>query len=380
MSQKNCPYAKSCGACQLLHISYEQQLVQKQQMVEKLMANYGKCQPIIGMENPYNYRNKAIATFSPVNKNSFLLGIYANNSHKVIPVKNCLLQDENLNEVMEAVSKAAAECHFQAYNEDKKTGFLRHIVLRGSRLTGEVLCTVVTSCQNFPGSNNFVKALRKRCPNVTSVVQNINPAKTSSVLSPYSKTLFGSGYIVDKLCGLEFSISSRSFYQINPVQTEILYEKAIKMADLTGKEKILDTYCGIGTIGLCAAQKCKEVIGVEINKDAVRDAIYNAKRNNIKNARFIVDDATQFMEKIAAEGEKIDVIFMDPPRSGSTPEFLKAAAKVSPKKIVYISCDPNTQARDLKIITHLGYSVKNIQPVDLFPHTNHCENIVLLSK
>ena len=377
---KTCPFVKACGGCQQLQIPYHKQLEQKQQTIEKLMAPYGKCQSIIGMEEPYHYRNKAIATFAPVGKNKFLLGIYAKNSHKVVPVKDCLLQDESLNQVLESVAAAAAECHLQAYDEDRRSGLLRHVVLRSSKESGEVLCTIVTAQPNFPGSSNFVKALRKRSPQVSSVVQNINPAKTSAVLSPYYKVLYGSGYIVDKLCGLSFSLSSRSFYQVNPVQTEKLYNKAMELAQLNGSERVLDTYCGIGTIGLCAAPHCKEVVGVEINGDAVRDAIFNAKRNHIKNARFVEGDATRFMSELAAQGETVDVVFMDPPRSGSTPEFLKAAAKMAPKKIVYISCDPHTQARDLSLITKLGYDVKTIQPVDLFPHTDHCENIVLLCK
>ncbi len=378
MANKTCPYVKACGGCQKLLFPYEKQLADKQAAVAKLMAPYGSCSPILGMEEPYHYRNKAIATFAPIGKNKFQLGIYAKGSHKVIPVKDCLLQDENLNQVLESVAQATAECHLQAYDEDRRSGLLRHVVLRSSRKTGEVLCTMVTAQPTFPGSSNFVKALRKRSPQVTSVVQNINPAKTSAVLSPYSKTLFGSGYIVDELCGLQFSISSRSFYQVNPVQTEKLYNKAIELAALKGNERVLDTYCGIGTIGLCAAPHCKEVVGVEVNGDAVRDAIYNAKRNQIKNARFIGGDATEFMSELASQGEKVDVIFMDPPRSGSTPEFLRAAAKMQPKKIVYISCDPNTQARDLALITKLGYKVTAVQPVDLFPHTEHCENICLL--
>ncbi len=380
MAVKTCPFVKSCGGCQLLTVPYNKQLEQKQQTVAKLMAPYGKCSPIIGMDEPYYYRNKAIATFAPIGKNKFQLGIYAQKSHKVIPIKDCLLQNESLNQVMEAVAQAAAECHLPAYDEDRHSGLLRHVVLRSSRSTGDVLCTIVTAAPTFPGSNNFVKALRKRCPQVSTVVQNINPAKTSSVLSPYYKVLYGSGYIMDELCGLNFSISSRSFYQVNPVQTEILYTKAIEMAQLSGKERVLDTYCGIGTIGLCAASHCKEVLGVEVNGDAVRDAVANAKHNHIKNARFIEQDATRFMMELASHGEKVDAIFMDPPRSGSTPEFLKAAAKMAPKRIVYISCDPNTQARDLALVTKLGYKVQAIQPVDLFPHTSHCENIVLLCR
>ena len=380
MTQKTCPYVKLCGGCQQPPLPYEKQLEQKQAAVAKLMAPYGKCRPILGMKEPYYYRNKAIATFAPLGKNKFQLGIYARGSHKVIPVKDCLLQNESLNQVLDSVAQAAAQCHLPAYDEDKRSGLLRHVVLRHSRSTGEVLCTIVTASPVFPGSRQFIKTLRSLSPQVTSVVQNINPAKTSSVLSPYSKTLYGPGYIVDKLCGLDFSISSRSFYQVNPEQTELLYQKAMEMADLSGQERVLDTYCGIGTIGLCAAAHCGQVLGVEINKDAVGDAIYNAKRNHIQNARFIEQDATNFMKELAAQGEKVDVIFMDPPRSGSTPEFLRAAAKMAPEKIVYISCDPSTQARDLAFITKLDYNVKEIQPVDLFPHTEHCECIVLLEK
>lgn len=378
--QKTCPYVKLCGGCQQPPLPYEKQLEQKQAAVAKLMAPYGKCRPILGMKEPYYYRNKAIATFAPFGKNKFQLGIYARGSHKVIPVKDCLLQNESLNQVLDSVAQAAAQCHLPAYDEDKRSGLLRHVVLRHSRSTGEVLCTIVTASPVFPGSRQFIKTLRSLSPQVTSVVQNINPAKTSSVLSPYSKTLYGPGYIVDKLCGLDFSISSRSFYQVNPEQTELLYQKAMEMADLSGQERVLDTYCGIGTIGLCASAHCGQVLGVEINKDAVGDAIYNAKRNHIQNASFIEQDATNFMKELAAQGEKVDVIFMDPPRSGSTPEFLRAAAKMAPEKIVYISCDPSTQARDLAFITKLDYNVKEIQPVDLFPHTEHVETVVLLSK
>lgn len=380
MPNPSCPYVKACGACQTLLLPYEKQVKNKEKTVAELMAPYGPCSPIIRMEEPYHYRNKAIATFAPMGKNKFILGTYAKNSHRVIPVKDCLLQDKGLNQALEAVAQAAAECHLTAFDEDKGSGLLRHVVLRSSKDNGDILCTIVTSQAIFPGSNNFVKALRKRCPNIATVVQNVNPAQTSAVLGPYSKTLYGSGYIVDKLCGLQFSLSSRSFYQVNPIQTEKLYRKAIEMAALSGKETVLDTYCGIGTIGLCAASSCKEVLGVELNGDAVRDAMYNAKRNKISNARFVEGDATRFMMNMAAHGEKVDVIFMDPPRSGSTPDFLRAAAHMNPKKIVYISCDPTTQARDLALITKLGYRVAKIQPVDLFPHTEHCECICLLTK
>lgn len=208
---------------------------------------------------------------------------------------------------------------------------------------------------------------------------NINPYKTSLVLGERETILYGNGYIEDILCGCRFRISAKSFYQINPIQTEVLYNKAIQLANLTGKEIVIDTYCGIGTIGLIASKKAKRVIGVEVNKDAIKDAIFNAKRNNINNVRFFNADASDFMEDIARQGEKIDVLFMDPPRAGSDERFLSSAVKLQPKRIVYISCNVETQERDLKYLVKKGYDVKIIQPVDMFPHTNHVETVVLLS-
>lgn len=379
MSQR-CPYEKRCGGCQLLSLPYEQQLAQKKARCQELLGAFGPCQPILGMEEPSHYRNKAIATFAPAGKGKFVLGIYARHSHRVQPVEDCLLQDPLLNEALKAVAQAAAECHLPAYDEDRRRGLLRHVVLRSSRLTGQVLLTVVTAQEQFPGSRNFTSALRRRCPAVASVVQNVNPAKTSAVLGPWSKTLYGPGQIIDRLCGLDFAISSGSFYQVNPLQTERLYQKALELAQLGPKDRVLDAYCGIGTIGLCAAPHCEQVVGVELNADAVADAKSNARRNHITNARFLAQDATAFLCQLAEAGERADVLFMDPPRSGSTKDFLSAAAKMGPKRIVYISCNPETQARDLGQLSRLGYQVDCLQPVDLFPQTEHVECIAALSK
>lgn len=242
------------------------------------------------------------------------------------------------------------------------------------------MVVLVTASPVFPSKNNFVKALRKVHPEITTIVQNINNRTDSMVLGSADRVLYGKGYIEDQLCGCTFRISPQSFYQVNPVQTEILYNKAIEYADLTGKETVIDAYCGTGTIGLIASKKAKSVIGVELNKDAVRDAISNAKCNSIKNERFFCADATEFMVDMAAEWEKADVIFLDPPRSGSTKECLDAVVKMAPKRVVYVSCNPETLARDLAYITKKGYKAKEAVPVDCFPWTGHVETVCLLSK
>lgn len=240
------------------------------------------------------------------------------------------------------------------------------------------MVVLVTSGPIFPAKNNFVKALRKEHPDITTIVHNINPYQTSLVLGERENVLYGTGKIEDELCGLTFRISPRSFYQINPVQTEVLYNTAMEYAGMTGSEKVIDAYCGTGTIGLVASKRAGEVIGVELNRDAVHDAIANAKRNGIKNVRFFCDDAGEFMLGMAQDGEKADIVFMDPPRAGSDECFLSSLVTLAPKKIVYISCNPETQQRDLRFLTKRGYKVEKIQPVDMFPHTNHVETVCLL--
>ena len=232
----------------------------------------------------------------------------------------------------------------------------------------------------LPSSNNFVKALRKEHPEITTVVLNINDRKTSMILGEREKVLYGKGFIRDELCECTFRISPKSFYQVNPVQTEILYQKAIEFAHLTGKESVIDAYCGIGTIGLIASGYAKEVVGVELNKDAVKDAKLNARENQIRNVKFFQGDAGEFMEAMAAEGKSMDVLFMDPPRAGSDEKFMASAVKMGPEKIVYVSCNPETLARDLKYLTKKGYQVKKIQPVEMFAFTEHLENVVLLER
>ena len=375
--------AKNCGGCPLLGLDYAEQLKQKEAAVKKLLGKYGPVNAIRGMEDPYHYRNKVISTFTTGWGGKLTSGIYAANSHKVLPVERCLLQDEVLDKTMEAVRAAAIACRYQPYNEDKGTGLVRHCLLRRGVATGQVMVVLVTAQAVLPGAKNFVKALlaeaEKRGVTVTTVVQNVNPRKTSVVLGDAEKVLYGKGFILDTLCGKTYALSPRSFYQINHSQTEVLYGLAVEAAHLTGKEVVLDAYCGIGTIGLTAADHAKQVVGVELNRDAVQDAIGNAKHNGVKNARFFAADATRWISEAAAAGERADVIFMDPPREGSTPQFLDSVARMAPKRVVYVSCNPETLARDLALLTKKGYRVESSTPVDMFPHSEHVETVVLLS-
>lgn len=376
--------AKKCGGCPMLGLDYAEQLKQKEAAVRKLVGKYGPVAPIRGAENPCHYRNKVISTFAAGPGGKLVSGIYAAGTHKVLPVESCLLQDEVLDTVMQAVRAAASTCRYQPYNEDKGTGLLRHCLLRRGVVSGQVMVVLVTVQPVLPGAKNFVRALlaeaEKRHVPVTTVVQNYNPRRTSVVLGEEEKVLYGKGFILDTLCGKTYALSPRSFYQINHDQTEVLYGLAVEAARLTGKEVVLDAYCGIGTIGLTASGRAKQVVGVELNRDAVRDAIGNARHNDVKNARFFAADATQWITEAAAAGQRADVIFMDPPREGSTPQFIESVARMAPKRVVYVSCNPETMARDLALLTAKGYRAEGFTPVDLFPQTAHCETVCLLSK
>ena len=370
-------YEKKCGGCPLLALPYREQLAKKQARLQELLGGFAPVKAVQGMAEPLHYRNKAIASFA-TQRGKLVCGLYAEGTHRVLPGADCLLQEEILNKTLAAVLDAARACRWTAYDEDRGTGLLRHTVLRSS-CGGKVLVTLVTPGPDLPGSKNFCTALRKKAPWVVSIVQNINPTRSSAVLGSREKTLYGPGFVLDTLCGTQFAISSRSFYQVNRTQTEVLYKKALELAKLTGRETVIDAYCGIGTIGLCAAPRAKQVIGVERNPAAVRDAAANARRNKIANARFVCADATEWMAAAAGEGLHPDVVFLDPPRAGSTPECIAAVNKMKPRRIVYVSCDPETLARDVAAFTRLGWRAAKFCPVDLFPQTKHVETVVLLS-
>ena len=371
-------YEKKCGGCPLLALPYREQLAKKQARLQELLGGFAPVKAVQGMAEPLHYRNKAIASFA-TQRGKLVCGLYAEGTHRVLPGADCLLQEEILNKTLAAVLDAARACRWTAYDEDRGTGLLRHTVLRSS-CSAKVLVTLVTPGPDLPGSKNFCTALRKKAPWVVSIVQNINPTRSSAVLGSREKTLYGPGFVLDTLCGTQFAISSRSFYQVNRTQTEVLYKKALELAKLTGRETVIDAYCGIGTIGLCAAPLAKQVIGVERNPAAVKDAAANARRNKIANARFVCADATEWMAAAAGEGLHPDVVFLDPPRAGSTPECIAAVNKMKPRRVVYVSCDPETLARDVAAFTRLGWRAAKFCPVDLFPQTKHVETVVLLSR
>lgn len=378
--QMLCKAAKKCGGCQFQGVPYEAQLRTKQKKVAELLGQFGKVSPIIGMKDPYHYRNKVHAVFDRDRRGNIISGVYQANTHIVVPVENCMIEDEKCGEIIATVRGLLKSFKIKTYDEDTGYGLLRHVLVRRGFATGQIMVVLVLGSPILPSKNNFVKALRKEHPEISTVIVNVNDKKTSMVLGDKEKTIYGKGYIEDVLCGCTFRISPKSFYQVNPVQTEVLYQKAVEYAGLTGKEKVIDAYCGIGTIGIVASKYAKEVIGVELNADAVRDARVNAKRNEIKNIRFTQGDAGKFMVALAKENETVDVVFMDPPRAGSDEAFLSSVVKLGPKKVVYISCNPQTLKRDLKYLTKNGYQVRRMQPVDMFGFTEHVESVVLMSR
>lgn len=375
-----CSVSKKCGSCQYQGVPYKEQLAAKQKRMKKLLGKFANVKPIIGMDDPFYYRNKVHAVFDRDKKGNIICGTYEAKTHKVVPIEECMIEDKISQEIIRTIRDMLKSFRIKTYDEDTGYGLLRHVLVRRGFSTDEIMVVLVIGSPIFPSKNNFVKALRKKYPQITTVVLNVNDKKTSMVLGERDIVIYGKGYIRDTLCGCTFRISPQSFYQVNPVQTEILYKTAIEYAGLGRKETVIDAYCGIGTIGLVAAKRAKNVIGVELNPDAVRDARINAKENKITNARFYQGDAGEFMENMAENGEHADVVFMDPPRTGSDKKFMSSVIKLNPSRIVYISCGPETLARDLEYLTKHGYDVRKIQPVDMFSFTDHCENICLLTK
>lgn len=418
--QAPCPVFDRCGACELLDVPYADQLSRKQRFVEELFADLvptasasAVFRPIIGMEDPFRYRNKVISPYAPGKKiagpsagkgagfahggkqgrdrgrrapvrREVLTGMYAKGTHRLVPTDTCLLENETAKAVTLAVRDLMQKWSIEPYDEDAGAGFMRHAVVRVGHESGEVLVTLVTNSEEFPSSKSFCRELVRRVPAVTTVVQNVNLRQTNVILGDSERVLYGPGFILDTLCGLTFRISSHSFYQVNAVQTEVLYNEAIRLADFAGGEVAIDAYCGTGTIGLVAASRgAGRVIGVDSVESAVRDARQNARHNGVENAEFVAADATAFLEDLASRGvgdgalpaDAGLVLLMDPPRAGSTGRFLDAAARLAPDRIVYISCNPETQARDAAHLARRGYRIDCIQPVDMFPHTGHIECI-----
>ena len=382
--EARCPVAKKCSGCQMQNLSYQDGLRWKQAQVVRLLGQYGRVQPIIGMDQPTHYRNKVQVAFGMTRQHKIISGVWQSKEHRITVVDRCMIEDSVASEIAITVRKLLAAFKMTAWTETEG-GFLRHLLIRRGFATGQIMVILVAGTPVFPSKKNFVSALLRAHPEITTVIFTVNNSETNLLLGAREEVLYGSGYIEDVLCGLTFRISAKSFYQVNPVQTEVLYRTAIDFAGLTGQETVLDAYCGIGTIGLAASSAARRVIGVELNPDAVADAQKNKRENGIQNAAFVCADAGEYMTGLAGQldSQKVDVLFIDPPRAGASREFLDAVLRCMPKKIVYISCNPETQARDLKLLAagrHPAYQVRRIQPVDMFPWTHHVENIVLLER
>ncbi len=376
--QKICPVSKQCGGCKWIDKPYEEQLKAKEKWFRELMKSFCRLEPVIAMENPKHYRNKVHAVFGEDRKHNAISGIYEAGTHRIVPVDSCLIENEKADEIIVSIRGLLKSFKIRPYNEDTGYGLLRHVLIRTGHVTGEIMVVLVLSSPVMPSKNNFVKALLKLHPEITTIVVNVNNRSTSMVLGDKEQVIYGKGYIEDVLCGKTFRISPKSFYQVNPVQTEKLYGKALEYADLKGTEIVVDAYCGTGTIGMIASDEAGKVIGVELNADAVKDARSNAKKNNIKNIQFYQNDAGKFLVEMASQQAKVDVVLMDPPRAGSNEAFLSSVVSIQPEKVVYISCNPETLVRDLKYLTKKGYRVKKGVGVDMFPFTESLEAVCVL--
>lgn len=377
-----CSIYKECGGCQLQHMSYEGQLKAKEKQVRDVLERIGKLEnvkvhPVLGMDNPWRYRNKAQVPVGE-QEGGLIGGFYQQRSHQIINMKECIIQQEKNDEVVQAVVEICGQYGVRAYNEERHKGELRHIMARHGLVTGEVMVVLITRTNELPHKNKIIHDIVSRIPGVKSIVQNVNQKKTNVIFGNETKVLWGEEVIYDFIGDIKFAISARSFYQINPEQTKVLYEKALDYANLSGTENVIDAYCGIGTISLFLAQKAKKVFGVEIVQEAIEDARRNAQLNGISNVEFAVGEAEVVIPKWYEEGNAADVLVVDPPRKGCEEALLQTIIAMKPKRVVYVSCNPGTLARDLRILEDGGYRTIEVQPVDMFPQTMHVETVALI--
>ena len=379
--QPLCGVCTACGGCQFQQYAYAAQLRYKQNKVKDAFRRHLKkdveVNETLGMANPYEYRNKIQVPIGRDPHGKIVSGFYRSGTHKIIPIDKCYIENPKASNIIAEFKKLIKDFHYEPYNEDTGYGLFRHILIRTSYHCEDVMVTLVTTRDEFKGKNNFVRELVKRCPNIKCIVQNINSRDTNVILGEKERILYGSGQIRDSILGVEFLISSKSFYQVNPEQVEVLYSKAIEYADIQKDEEVLDAYCGIGTIGLIASKHAKHVIGVEIVKDAIIDAKKNARLNKIENVDFICDDASKAFARLLDEKHNIATVMVDPPRKGLDEKFVQTLLELKPKKIVYISCEPETLARDIALLSD-HYEIKKVQPVDMFPMTFHVETVTCL--
>ena len=377
--QPKCGVCTACGGCQLQQFSYNAQLEYKTKKVADAFRRQKieniQVFPCISAENPYEYRNKIQVPIGRDPHGHIVSGFYRSGTHKIIPIEKCWIENTKASKVISELKKLMKEFHYAPYDEDTRTGLIRHVLIRTSYHYDEMMVTLVTNKDEFKGKNNFVKEFIRRCPNIKSLIQNINTRDTNVILGDKERTLFGPAFIKDSILGVDFQISSKSFFQVNPEQVEKLYRKAIDFADLSKEENIFDAYCGIGTISLCASKYVKKVTGVEIVKEAIVDAKKNAKLNKIENAEFLLGDAGEVFEKLISDGQKYSTVFVDPPRKGLDQKFVDTLLRLEPQKVVYVSCDPETLARDVKLLSE-KYNIEAVQPVDMFPMTFHVETVV----
>ena len=367
------------GGCQLEHISYEGQLKYKENQVRQVLARIGKLEdvvvhPILGMENPWHYRNKAQV---PVGEKDgkLIAGFFKPRSHEIVDTNESLIQLPEINEAVQAVKEICNELGISAYHEESHKGVLRHIMARYGQQTGELMVVIITRTADFPQKNKLVEKITARLPKVKSIVHNVNSKRTNVIMGEKTSVLWGNEVIYDFIGDVKFAISALSFYQVNPVQTKVLYDKALEYAGLSGEESVVDAYCGIGTISLFLAQKAQKVFGVEVVPEAIEDAKRNAELNGITNAEFAVGEAEIVIPKWYKEGNAADVLVVDPPRKGCDDALLQTIIEMKPKKVVYVSCNPATLARDLRILEDGGYKTVEVQPVDMFPMTTHVEAV-----
>lgn len=380
-----CHVYEKCGGCQLQHMSYEMQLDMKQNQVKNAMQKIAHLpdvpvHPTLGMKDPWRYRNNIQI---PVGEKDgeLITGFYQKRSHNIIDnMKTCVIQDELNDNAVHVVRDIANKYGIRAYDEKAHKGALRHIVARSGKATGELMVILITRTERLAHIDKIVEEIREKLPHVTSIMQNVNPDKTNVIYGKETKVLWGASYIHDRIEDLTFAISARSFYQVNPRQTEVLYNKALEYAQITKSDIVIDAYCGIGTISLFLARKAKKVYGIEIVPEAISDAKKNAKLNNLPNTEFVVGAAEKVMPWWKAQGLDPDVIVVDPPRKGCDEEFLQAMIAMEPKRIVYVSCNPSTLARDLRILEDGGYRTQEVQPVDMFSQTGHVECVVWMSR
>ncbi|NLG83868.1 MAG: 23S rRNA (uracil(1939)-C(5))-methyltransferase RlmD [Firmicutes bacterium] len=379
-----CPLYGRCGGCQLLHLAYPAQLELKRQRVVDALTRLGgladvPVRPPVGMDDPWHYRNKVQYPVALVD-GKIVLGCYERYSHRVVPTEDCLIQQEVNNRLMRAVRRLAQEWRLLPYDERTGRGFLRHVLIKSAAGTGEAMVVLVTNGPEFPRGEEFGAALAAEVPQLVGLAQNINLLRTNVVLGRETRILWGKEAIVDEVGGVRFRVSAVSFFQVNPLQTEVLYERALAYAGLTGKEMVLDVYCGVGSLTLFLARQARRVYGVEVVEEAIHDAEENARLNGIENVTFLVGEAERVLPKLAASGTRVAPAGLDPPRAGGESGVLRTLAATGVPRIVYISCNPSTLARDLKLLAEEGYVVREVQPVDMFPHTFHVESVVLITR